>query len=407
MPPVDSRDPEGRPAASSSARPSGHLASATQRSLSEAMPPTSHSTDSWIEISSQPSSSSLSSVAGDEIVTTGLRVQHEPATLHRRRRTLPSSTRFRLHIHEAAAGEGSSQDEYEESGSESDRVLTSSNEALPHRAPASTASADAEDEDSLEDDEDESATALGIPSNQSCFTPQPNAFSHPPSSSRNGPDSYFASTSASRPHQRSSRQSHSPLTTSSYHADHDAALRASLSTLLSCAAAARGLPKPYTGVQPRAPTSNRIELGTLRMLPESALTGVAPDRPRSSSASSSRSADKSRDRNKRKSPSRSSSKERALANKKLRAEGDGGPVSPTLLTWVVSAGVLVLVSALSFGAGYSVGRETGHMEAGGLLGPTPTVGEGCAKEAAIRGGSTGLRRFRWTGTAASAVAAGA
>lgn len=38
-------------------------------------------------------------------------------------------------------------------------------------------------------------------------------------------------------------------------------------------------------------------------------------------------------------------------------------ISPTLLTWVVSAGVVVLVSAISFSAGYTVGREVGKVEA--------------------------------------------
>lgn len=74
-------------------------------------------------------------------------------------------------------------------------------------------------------------------------------------------------------------------------------------------------------------------------------------------------------------------------------------VSPTLLTWVVSAGVLVLVSALSFSAGYKVGKETARFDAGLGVGE----GEGCAKEAGRTG--MGLRRLRWGGAAASAVSA--
>jgi hypothetical protein len=37
-------------------------------------------------------------------------------------------------------------------------------------------------------------------------------------------------------------------------------------------------------------------------------------------------------------------------------------ISPTLMTWVVSAGVVVLVSVVGFGAGYVIGREVGRQE---------------------------------------------
>jgi hypothetical protein len=35
-------------------------------------------------------------------------------------------------------------------------------------------------------------------------------------------------------------------------------------------------------------------------------------------------------------------------------------VSPTLLTWLVGAGMIVLVSAISFSAGYATGRLAGN-----------------------------------------------
>lgn len=56
--------------------------------------------------------------------------------------------------------------------------------------------------------------------------------------------------------------------------------------------------------------------------------------------------------------------------KKRRASGEGGEmtVSPTLMTWVVSAGVVVLFSAISFSAGYAIGKEVGRMEIGGAGG---------------------------------------
>src|SRR5213078_2835167 len=95
------------------------------------------------------------------------------------------------------------------------------------------------------------------------FTPQPNAFSHPP---RQG-GSYFPPTDSRQPWpQRPTRQP-------SYNnqADHDAALRASLTTLLSIgAAAARGLPKREERLAP-----SHEPMG-LRLVPESELMGPNP-----------------------------------------------------------------------------------------------------------------------------------
>lgn len=60
------------------------------------------------------------------------------------------------------------------------------------------------------------------------------------------------------------------------------------------------------------------------------------------------------------------------------------------MTWVVSAGVVVLFSAISFSAGYAIGREVGRVEAaGGGWG-----GEG----ADWMMGERGLRKLRWAPT---------
>ncbi|KAM3064722.1 hypothetical protein ACMFMF_011814, partial [Clarireedia jacksonii] len=198
--------------------------------------------ESWVEISSEPSSSSLSSI-GDEIVTTGLRVSQGPNARRRRRATGPSQTNLGNRQRST-----SSQEEYEESESEEDHVMTISNE---HISPPVRVSAQEIYDAESEDDDDENGTALGMRTDEP-FTPQPNAFSHPPSSQAyrsSVPGSYFPRQNHHHPHARpSSNPSRAPTREQSYnthsrHVDHDAALRASLTTLLSCAAAARGLPK--------------------------------------------------------------------------------------------------------------------------------------------------------------------
>ncbi len=368
-------------------------------------------TDSWIEISSQPSSSSLSSAATDDIVTTGLRVQHDSNTVRRRRfhpslppRGIPSSR---------MSTAGSSQDEYEESESESDRVMGSSNEDIIARNNPMIGRTQSRmsDEALSDDDDDGNSTALGLVSDERTFTPQPNAFSHPPVSRSNRsadavPSSYFppASSSASQstaqrhsyPSQRT--RSHTPynMISPSHQPDHDAALRASLSTLLSCAAAARGLPKRDQAAPTSTTAGNRIEPTTLRMVPESVLMGEEGPQPpvrrtsHRTTGSSSSASISIPPKGKRKA---SSSKDRRATKKSRRVNMDE-IITPTLMTWVISAGVVVLFSAISFSAGYAFGKEVGRSEAG-VIG----TGEGvsCGKEA-MKGG---FRKLRW-GAASSA-----
>ncbi|PSS25335.1 hypothetical protein M430DRAFT_47810 [Amorphotheca resinae ATCC 22711] len=360
--------------------------------------------ESWVEISSQPSSSSLSSI-GDEIVTTGLRVQHNVDP--RRRRRGPGMSHMALETRHAGT---SSQEEYEESESESDHVLSSSNDSTHLHAARQEYDAGSSDEE----DEDENATALGRRTDagvaqEPVFTPQPNAFSHPPSV----PGSYFPRSSqrspsrATYPNRSASRTQHS-----SYNqADHDAALRASLSTLLSIgAAAARGLPKRNQATT--APGSN--EPMSLRFVPESELMPTAANssrplspstRARSSPSISSQEA-VALDMNKRKASASKPAGEKGQVKKKKKVQlVDDALISPTLLTWVVSAGVVVLVSVVGFGAGYVIGREVGRQEAlSGLNGSAVLDSTSCGREVA-RGGSGSLRKFRWgSGVARSIVA---
>jgi hypothetical protein len=404
------------------------------------------SLDSWVEIGSQPSASSLSSI-NDEIVTTGLRVQHDPRHQRRKRVQRPGApSKVPLPARTSSLGETSSQEEYDESESESDRVMMSSGEVplaigrLPDARPVPRLIAQ-------ESSDDENRTAVNYAMNNDiCFTPQPNAFSHPPPSTPYGrtasqpvQGSYFPSqrpvsrpaTRQSLPAQHEAGRQHLPhnILSPSFNAtlQHDEALRASLSTLLSCAAAARGLKGEMKRGQQAVPTtqprSNRIEPMSFRLLPESALP-LAPPQPRNvtqeptfkptlrrtstSTTSNSASAPhlpvvvSPKDVKRKSRPSSKDRSRHAVSSKKLRrsssVEDDFG-VSPTLLTWVVSAGVVVVISALSFSAGYSLGKEAGKLEAGsGVFSGGGALGSAagdemlldCAREAGRS--SIGLRR---------------
>lgn len=378
------------------------------------LPPTrQHSEDSWVDVTSGPSSASLSSVA-DEIITTGLRVQHD-SNQHRRRRRARTVGPFQIgtgYRVTSAGGDNSSQEEYDESESESDRVMTSSNEGIgpsplqyelrrSNSVISSETMSEREGDDEDEED-DENATAVNYPRSRRHFEPRPNAFSHPSTQPAIRSQSGTAYTPR-RPAARTSSQRHSyPQHNAVAQADHDEALRASLSTLLTAAAAVRGLPKPG---QPRTVTANPSGHPTsLRLVPESVALGdgaqdssvASPCSPRTTSSSPS-------DKTKRKaipaaSAARSSSKERRAVKKVRRTGPLVEEISPTLFTWVVGAGAVVLVSALSFSAGYVVGKESGHAEAISQIGSVGEAGR-CGKEASsgLRGAGMGLRRLRWTG----------
>jgi hypothetical protein len=306
----------------------------------------------------------------------------------------------------------SSQEEYDESESEEDRVLASSNEHVP-----SSSGFNLMDKGQLRDagaestDDDENATALGRVSEAAVFTPQPNVFSHPPpvQNSQRQPVTGPSSTRSSNPPQ-SSRQSysgrftsrpqpsHSPYNTlsPSHQADRDAALRASLTTLLSCAAAARGLPKRSQNSMLGANTVARPEFTGIRLVPESELTGTPP----SASSPSSRSQgspsvsgkDVNIDKGKRNATSTKPNIPSRATKKKKVTVVEEAVVSSTLLTWVVSASVVVLVSVVGFSAGYAIGKEVGRQET--LNGLTASENSSCGKEAARQ--LSEIRKFRWS-----------
>jgi hypothetical protein len=65
---------------------------------------------------------------------------------------------------------------------------------------------------------------------------------------------------------------------------------------------------------------------------------------------------------------------------------------------MISAGVVLVFSAISFSAGYALGREVGRIE-----GEMGLPGGNCGQEA-IKSGAGGLRRLRWS-TAPSSIRA--
>ncbi|KAF7522236.1 hypothetical protein PCG10_007537 [Penicillium crustosum] len=409
------------------------------------------SEDSWIDVSSQPSSSSFSSAATNEdIITTGLQVERGEAGAYQRRNRrrrlqhLAAITAAQVdYASRDASQASSSQEEYEESESESDRVLSSSNEdiarpTLPAALSARSAPLSSSSDAASSDDEDDSSTALGMGISPSPFVPQPNIFTHPPATSEPGwtarrPQPSVPSTSTHRaasrresyPSPRSSRRTqyqHSPynMISPSHHADHDAALRASLSTLLSCAAAARGLPKndnrppstpaaPSGGGQPASfrlvgpsvamgeESSDEEDLSSPQYAEPSPSIGAPQRHLRAPTVRSDPTVTKAKRRS-------SSPKEHGAASKKSRRVSmtdSTMAVSPTIMTWVISAGVVVLFSAISFSAGYMIGREVGRAEVG-MMGdgvPSPRPSAACGQEA-VRGG---LRKLRWGSAAAGSA----
>ena len=394
-----------------------------------------HYLDSWIDVSSQPSSSSMSS-NNDDIITTGLRVQQRE----------PNYYRYRSHraVISTQAGHsqresGSSQDEYEESESEEDRVLSSSNEEMNRQPPANPLLSQNRLPSGAvsSSDEDDNLTALGTRINTSRFVPQPNVFSHPPSqnpswtrateqrrsepseisnSSRRTvvPRNSQANVRPNRSVRRPEQHQHSPysMISPSHHADHDAALRASLSTLLSCAAAARGLPKPEP--QQSSASPSREQPSSFRLVPESvAMGGDSEDesppaenvsaRPSSrkhpnSSGPSYLAQDSPASKKRRSSSPKDRTPGHPSSYKKGRRTDSLAP-SPTVMTWVLSAGVVVLFSAISFSAGYMLGKEVGRMEAGSGMGACDggLTGGTASEQQAVKGG---LKKLRWGSSSA-------
>lgn len=334
---------------------------------------------------------------------------------------MPVSARSLPHQQTAIhATDASSQEEYDDSESDDDdRLITSSTENVPF-SPERLDAAD----DSSDDGDD--ATALGRVSDRPTFRPQPNAFSHPASLSHRSNSSSaavpslthgeFTRPSFSRRSQTRVGRGPAAFMSPSAREDHDAALRASLTTLLSCAAAARGLPKSRDETDTRRTTGPGVAPSNqpmdLRLVPESELmgegestqprSGTTQPKQRTTPARSPSRTNRSSDSTKRS----SSAGQTPRASKKKKTDtmaAEETYISPTLLTWAVSAGVVVLISVVGFGAGYIIGREVGRQEV--LSASVGGVNEtaSCGREV-IRTSSGGLRRFKWGAVGKSIVA---
>jgi hypothetical protein len=338
--------------------------------------------ESWIEVSSQHSASSLASHADE--VQPRLRNERIPRPLVPTPADIPSLPR-------SVSAAGSSQDEYEESSSESDRVMSSSNEDL------------SPEDDGAEEDDD-NRTALGFRPSQ-IFTPQPNAFSHPPSAQHEA-DSYFPPiSSAPASHIRYDRSSRARpylqrererAISASQQPDHDAALRASLTTLLSCAAAVRPKPAPPGSTEKeKSPETRSVTTRPsarptiMRLIPESELDQARQLSPK---ANKRQPRESSKDRQARKARAAQSNKMSGA----VPYSYDDYLVSPTVASWIISAGMVLVFSAISFSAGYAWGRDVGRAEA--ELGLASSCGN-CGRDA-IRSSGGGLRKLHWGSSSA-------
>ncbi|KAI5306722.1 hypothetical protein KEM56_007458 [Ascosphaera pollenicola] len=537
-------------------------ASDTGMMLSEA-----YSSDSWVEVSSRPSTSSMSSSVVDEeegIVTMGLQVQQQRRQdLLRRRARLGVQANVETSTSQAgtaagttttsSAGTGNSQNAYEQghqeneddneheaNSSDSDHAMSSSTEDLAsptsrdmfflsrgNSTTNSSASAsvisseldeydnDDDDDDDMDVDDSDDETALG-PTNPSYtrvegFKPQPHVFSQftspTPSPqnhhhhhhqqqqhrSRPNPPSRLSSqtirglgtrpspsvsrprlaasivspgTTAQRPQQQQQQQQpHSPLTaiypsSARNQDDHDAALRASLSTLLSCA---RGLASNDVVPQQNTPSANETAAavvsaapttpvpGMLRLVPESvamarqaegnertgrrtetnpaamkdgqgqgqarATPTATSSRQQSPSSAKKRSAPQtaqavrasSRQVKRRQSPSSLKRRRTSSENASMMQTAYHQFLSPTILSYIVGGALIV-----AFSAGFALGRRSGRLESsagmidfesgGGTTasaGAVSEIGSGCKREG-IRG-IWELRKLGWLGTGSSGV----
>lgn len=197
-------------------------------------------------------------------------------------------------------------------------------------------------------------------------------------------------------------------------ADHDAALRASLSTLLSCAAAARGLPKS-SQILPASQSQQqggRVAVDNLTLVREGGEPSNSTTKPRSLSITSTSTAPASRsqsseslamkDTKKLKGKS-SSSKSKRRSRSQTRGTSNENEVMSlsnfSYMTLAISAGAIIVLSAITFSAGYALGKEVGKGE-GGLLSSVGSVSRREGGKAALKTTSKGIGMTKFTSVTA-------
>ncbi|KAF3911781.1 hypothetical protein AA313_de0206809 [Arthrobotrys entomopaga] len=307
--------------------------------------------DSWIEVASQPSDSYTSSSSPEEpVITSGLQV---PKRKHRARRrnststAIPSSSRV---------VESSSEYEDDEDDEDLDGIDLNAIDSIgssitdPSLSEGEEGSSDEEESD---EDEGEIQPVAG--------------FSHHPSVSR--PQNNFRTFSRDPPQP-----------------DHDAALRASLSTLLSCAAGVGSASKPR-GADRMGAIQEHIRpapIQTLSLVTDSEREAImsAPQPPPPPFRKTLHhpppppiTHQQQRQQQRPASPRRSkedSSKHKTKTRSRRSSKAVSAGVNPavptitasnmTYLTLAVSAGAVIIVSAISFSAGYALGKEVGRSE---------------------------------------------
>ncbi|KAK6358508.1 hypothetical protein TWF730_007839 [Orbilia blumenaviensis] len=313
--------------------------------------------DSWIEVASQPSDSYTSSSSPeDPILASGLQVQRRKNRARRRRNSTSTAI-------PAASRAVESSDEYDDDDDDDEDLDGLDLNAIESMGSSITDPSLSEGEEGSsdeEDDEDEGEI-------------QPVA----------GLSSYVSAPLRPQNNFRTfSRDPPQP--------DHDAALRASLSTLLSCAAGvgSASKPRPNERLGSIQEHARPAPIQTLSLVTDSEREAMmsAPRRPppppqyrrtvhnppppqsplerkRPVSPRRPREEVQATSKHKPKTKTRRSSKTTAAPNATMASTMASISASNmTYLTLAVSAGAVIIVSAISFSAGYALGKEVGRSE---------------------------------------------
>ncbi|KAF3309598.1 hypothetical protein TWF173_010782 [Orbilia oligospora] len=322
------------------------------RSNNRRMAAPSDRVDSWIEVASQPSDSYTSSSSPeDPVITSGLQVQRRKNRTRQRRNSTSTAI-------PTASRAVESSDEYDEDDDEDlDGIDLNAIDSMGSSITDPSLSEGEEgssDEESDEDDEGEIQPVAGLSSYVSA--PQ-------------RPQNNFRTFSRDPPQP-----------------DHDAALRASLSTLLSCAAGVGSASKPRPNermgsiqehVRPATiPTLSLVTDSEREAMmsrpppppyrrtvhhppPHSPLEQKRPASPRRSRDDTQATKHKSKTKTRRLAKATTAPPPNATM---ASAMASISASNMTYLTLAVSAGAVIIVSAISFSAGYALGKEVGRSE---------------------------------------------